>query len=118
LMLAYALFGIGLGMINPAITNNAVSGMPLAQAGVASAIASTSRQVGTALGVALAGAIVSTGSARGMSFTQATHPIWWMMTVGFVIVLLLGWVTTTGWALRSTSKVASLFPSAEVTAAK
>jgi EmrB/QacA subfamily drug resistance transporter len=118
LMLAYALFGIGLGMINPAITNNAVSGMPLAQAGVASAIASTSRQVGTALGVALAGAIVSTGSARGISFTQATHPIWWMMTVGFVIVLLLGWVTTTCWALRSTSKVASLFPSAEVTAAK
>jgi hypothetical protein len=41
-----------------------------------------------------------------------------MMTVGFVIVLFLGWVTTTGWAHRSTSKVASLFPSTEVTAAK
>ena len=117
-MLAYALFGIGMGMINPTITNNAVSGMPLAQAGVASAIASTSRQVGTALGVALAGAIVSTGRARGMSFTQATHPIWWMMTACCVIVLLFGWVTTTGWALRSTSKVASLFPTAEVTPAK
>jgi len=118
LMLAYALFGFSLGMINPAITNNAVSGMPLAQAGVASAIASTSRQVGTALGVALAGAIVSTGRARGMSFTQATHSVWWMMTACGVIVLLFGWVTTTGWAQRSTSKVASLFPSAESTPAK
>ena len=116
LMLAYALFGTGLGMINPAITNNAVSGMPMAQAGVASAIASTSRQVGTALGVAWAGAIVSTGRARGISFTQATHPIWWIMTVCFVIVLVFGWATTTGWALRSTSKVASLFPAAELTA--
>ncbi len=92
--------------------------MPLAQVGVASAINSTSRQVGTALGVALAGAIVSTGRARGLSFTQATHSIWWMMTACSVIVLLFGWVTTTGWAQRSTSKVASLFPSAESTPAK
>ena len=45
LMLAYASFGVGYGMVNPAITNNAVAGMPLSQAGVASAIASTSRQV-------------------------------------------------------------------------
>jgi EmrB/QacA subfamily drug resistance transporter len=118
LMLAYALFGTGQGMINPAITNNAVSGMPLAQTGVAAAIASTSRQVGTALGVALAGAIVSTGRSRGMNFTQATHPIWWVMTACGVIVLLFSWVTTTGWAQRSTSKVASLFPSAEATSAK
>ena len=51
IMVAYALFGIGLGMVNPAITNNAVAGMPLTQAGVAAAIASTSRQVGAALGV-------------------------------------------------------------------
>ena len=118
LLLAYALFGLGLGMINLAITNNAVSGMPLAQAGVASAIASTSRQVGTALGVAIAGAIVNTGRARGMSFTQATHPIWWMMTACSVIVLLFGLLTTTGWALRSTRKVASLFPSSEATPAE
>ena len=55
LLAAYALFGMGLGMVNPAITNSAVAGMPLSQAGVAAAIASTSRQVGAALGVAVAG---------------------------------------------------------------
>jgi MFS family permease len=118
LMLAYALFGIGLGMINPAITNNSVSGMPLAQVGVVGAIGSTSRNVGIALGIALVGAIVSTGRARGMNFTQATHLVWWMMAACGVIVLLLGWVATTNWALCSTDKIASLFSSAEATVAK
>ena len=57
LLPAYFLFGIGFGMVNPPITNTAVMGMPEAQAGVAAAVASTSRQVGQTLGVAVAGAI-------------------------------------------------------------
>jgi predicted MFS family arabinose efflux permease len=65
LMLAYASFGVGYGVVNPAITNNAVAGMPLSQAGGASAIASTSRQVGAALGIAVAGTVVAAGRARG-----------------------------------------------------
>jgi EmrB/QacA subfamily drug resistance transporter len=43
---AYLIFGIGFGMVNPPITNTAVLGMPPAQAGVAAAVASTSRQLG------------------------------------------------------------------------
>jgi hypothetical protein len=43
LLAAYVLFGVGLGMVNPAITDSAVAGMPLSQAGVAAAIASTGR---------------------------------------------------------------------------
>ena len=108
LLSAYALFGVGLGMVNPAITNNAVAGMPLSQAGVAAAIASTSRQVGAALGVAIAGTVVSAKHARGSDFTHATHPIWWMMTACGIIVLLLGWASNTSWAHASTSRVASL----------
>jgi EmrB/QacA subfamily drug resistance transporter len=57
LLAAYFLAGIGTGLVNPPITNTAVSGMPPSQAGVAAAIASTSRQVGMTLGVALIGAI-------------------------------------------------------------
>ncbi|WP_218957413.1 MFS transporter, partial [Streptomyces sp. UH6] len=49
----YALFGVGFGMVNAPITNTAVSGMPRAQAGVAAAVASTSRQLGATLGVAV-----------------------------------------------------------------
>ena len=64
---AYALFGLGFGLVNPPITNTAVSGMPDSQAGVAAAVASTSRQVGQSLGVAVIGSILGTaaGSAAG-----------------------------------------------------
>jgi MFS family permease len=109
LLLAYALFGLGLGMVNPAITNNAVAGMPLSQAGVAAAIASTGRQVGAALGVAVAGTVVAASHAKGLDFTQATHPIWWIMTGCGALVLLLGWASNTPWAHSSTGQVAHLF---------
>ena len=108
LLLAYALFGVGLGMVNPAITNNAVAGMPLSQAGVAAAIASTGRQVGAALGVAVAGTVVTASHTTEMNFAQATHPIWWGMTSCGVIVLLLGWVSNTAWARGSTETVKTL----------
>jgi EmrB/QacA subfamily drug resistance transporter len=108
IMLACVLFGVGLGMVNPAITNNAVAGMPLSQAGVAAAIASTGRQVGAALGVAVAGTVVSASHDKGSDFTRATHPIWWIMTGCSAIILLLGWASNTSWAHASTSRVASL----------
>jgi EmrB/QacA subfamily drug resistance transporter len=108
ILLAYVLFGVGLGMVNPAITNNAVAGMPLSQAGVAAAVASTGRQVGAALGVAVAGTVVSASHAKGSDFTQATHPIWWIMTACGAIILLLGWASNTSWAHASTGQVASL----------
>src|SRR6202012_3204234 len=59
LFLCYFIFGIGFGFVNAPITNTAVSGMPRAQAGVAAAIASTSRQVGQTLGVSVVGSLVS-----------------------------------------------------------
>jgi EmrB/QacA subfamily drug resistance transporter len=109
LLLAYALFGVGLGMVNPAISNSAVAGMPLSQAGVAAAIASTSRQVGAAIGVAVAGTIVAMSRARGTDFTTATHAIWWMMTACGAAVLAMGVASDTAWALASTHRVAHLF---------
>ena len=108
LIVVYLLFGIGLGMVNPAIANNAVAGMPLSQAGVAAAIASTSRQVGAALGVAVAGTVVSTSRAPGVDFTQATHSIWWIMVACSAVIFLLGWVSNTPWARTSASGVAHL----------
>ena len=58
LVACYVVFGIGCGMVNAPITNTAVSGMPRSQAGVAAGIASTSRQVGSTLGVAVLGSAV------------------------------------------------------------
>lgn len=109
LLVAYALFGVGLGMVNPAISNSAVAGMPLSQAGVAAAIASTSRQVGATIGVALSGTIVAVSRTRGADFTTATHAIWWVMTACGAAVLALGFASNTALARASTEQVAHLF---------
>jgi EmrB/QacA subfamily drug resistance transporter len=57
---AYVALGLGFGLVNPPITTTAVSGMPRAQAGVAGAVTSTSRQFGSVLGVAVVGSVVTT----------------------------------------------------------
>ncbi|PZS11177.1 MAG: MFS transporter [Solirubrobacterales bacterium] len=99
-LVAYFVFGLGFGLVNPPITNTAVSGMPSSQAGVAAAVASTSRQVGTTLGVAIAGALAGGGLSAGLGrgLAASGSPAWWVI-VGFgVAVLALGAVSTTPWA--------------------
>jgi MFS family permease len=86
LMAAYVVFGIGLGFVNAPVTNAAVSGMPRAQAGVAAAIATTSRQVGQTLGVAVVG---------------ATAAAWWVLVACGAAVLALGLVATSAGARRA-----------------
>jgi EmrB/QacA subfamily drug resistance transporter len=108
LFIAYTLFGIGLGVVNPPITVAAVSGMPRAQAGVAAAIASTSRQVGATLGVAVLGALVTAhehGAAR-VALAGATHDAWWVMFGCALAVLILGLLTSTAWAERTAARTA------------
>ncbi|MEV0546925.1 hypothetical protein AB0H98_08895 [Nocardia salmonicida] len=62
---AFALIGVGFGFANAPITNTAVSGLPAARAGVAGGITSTARQVGAAVGIAVAGGLIAgAGSAR------------------------------------------------------
>lgn len=84
LVVSYAILGCGFGLINPPITHTAVSGMPPERAGVASAIASSTRQVGNVLGVAVMGSMVSAtalGAGRlvgkaATQFTSASHLSW------------------------------------------
>jgi hypothetical protein len=63
LIAAYLLFGTGSGLVNTPITSTAMSGMPRFQAGVAGAIASTGRQVGNSLGVAVLGSVITQRAA-------------------------------------------------------
>jgi EmrB/QacA subfamily drug resistance transporter len=106
----YLLFGIALGTINPPITNSAVSGMPASMAGVAASLASTGRQTGTTLGVAISGTIVGSALARGgMAFTSAAHGVWWMVLGLGLGVLALGLVSTGRWAQDSAGRAAALF---------
>jgi EmrB/QacA subfamily drug resistance transporter len=115
LFLAYVVFGIGNGMVNPPITNTAVSGMPRAQSGVAAAVASTSRQVGSSLGVALAGSAVTSalhGSLR-TGFVQASHAGWLIIAGCGVIVFLAGLITTGRWAQATAARTAGRLMSDE-----
>jgi EmrB/QacA subfamily drug resistance transporter len=107
LLLAYLIFGIGFGTINPPITNTAVLGMPPEQAGVAAAVASTSRQVGQTLGVAVLGAIAAGGAfAVGPGFVAATHAGWWIIAGCGLAALVLGLISTTERANESARRVA------------
>ena len=108
LIAAYVLFGIGFGFVNPPITNTAVSGMPPSQTGVAAAVASTGRQVGVTLGVAVLGALAGGGAAGavGRGFPAATHASWWILVALGAVVLVLALLTTTPWALRTARETA------------
>lgn len=105
LLSAYAVFGFGFALVSPPIANTAVSGMPPAQAGVAAAVATTSRQVGLTLGVAVFGAVAvgGLGGEIGRGFAHATRPGWWIVAALGLAVAALGYLTTTGWA-RDTAR--------------
>jgi len=106
---SYAIFGVGFGMVNPPITYTAVSGMPDAQAGVAAAVASTSRQVGQALGVALAGSILGTaaGAGLGVGLASASHPAWWLIAACGAVVAGVGAASTGSWARATAERSAA-----------
>lgn len=110
LLSAYAIFGIGLGSISAPVNTTAVSGMPRSQAGLAAAIASTSRQVGAALGVALAGALAGDGmeAAHHGELAGSTHAVFWV-TAGYgIVIVVLGFVSTGARARASSERVALL----------
>lgn len=109
---AYLIFGIGFGMVNAPITNSTVSGMPRAQAGVAAGVASTSRQIGSSLGVAVIGS-VTVSALHGpfrQDFAAASHIGWWIMTGCGIAVIGLGLLISGQWAHRTVRRTAALLP--------
>jgi EmrB/QacA subfamily drug resistance transporter len=103
LFLGYALLGAGLGWANAAITNTAVAGMPREQAGVAAAVASTTRQLGSALGVAIIGSVIAdhvTHIEAGPAFTSAARISWAIIALCGLIALSVGGLTTGAWGRR------------------
>ncbi|MGH3195108.1 MAG: hypothetical protein ACRDNT_04065 [Streptosporangiaceae bacterium] len=111
ILASYVVFGLGFGLVNTPITNSAVSGMPNSQAGVAAAVTSTSRQVGGALGVAVAGSVLNSGLHGPMStpFSAASHPAWLAMAACGALIVPIGFVITGRWARRTVARTAALF---------
>jgi MFS family permease len=104
LFMGYLLIGIGLGFMNAAITNTAVSGMPRSQSGVASATTSTTRQIGQTLGVAIIGSVLASSLKNitdGASFTSAFHICWWIIFSFGLAVILTALITTGKWGAKT-----------------
>ena len=107
LIVTYAMFGIGAGMVSSPITNGVMSGVPKTQAGMASGMNSSSRQLGQSLGVAIVGSVLAASMRGSMQagFVQAAHAGWWILAGCGYIVLLLGLVCTTRWAKATASRL-------------
>jgi EmrB/QacA subfamily drug resistance transporter len=122
----YILFGIGFGLVNAPITNTAVSGMPRAQAGVAAAVASTSRQVGASLGVAVIGAVMAAGMTGGATgglgagfagfagLTAACRTAWWIIAGCGAAVVVVGNITSGRWARATANRTAERLQTDEI----
>ena len=112
LVVTFIIFGIGGGVVNAPITYIAVSGMPASQAGVASGIASTSRQIGQVLGVAITGSILA-GNLHGGSlrtgFVAASHAGWLLLAACGGVVFVIGLITASRWALGTAARTAAIF---------
>lgn len=120
LMACYIVFAIGFGLVNPPITNTAVSGMPTSQAGVAAAVASTSRQIGATLGVAVIGSVLASGAIGTLGAASATPAgqaagiignagtAWWIVAGCGLAVGGIGLLTTGTWARSTSGRVADL----------
>jgi hypothetical protein len=90
--------------------------MPVSQAGVASGIASTSRQTGQCLGIAVTGSILA-GNLHGRTlqagFVPASHACWLLLAAMGGVVFVLGLVTTSQWALGTAARTAAMFDTGE-----
>ena len=77
---------------------------------MATSLASTGRQIGTTLGVAIAGTVGGAAAARdGVAFTHAEHGVWWLVLglgAGMVVLALL---STGRRAMATAGRAAALF---------
>lgn len=106
LLAVFMVLGVGLGFVNPPITTTAVAGLPLSQAGAASGMAAASRQVGVALGVAVAGSVAGVDDAR---LVAASRPVFWLAVALGLVVVVLGVISTTEWARGTRRRLDALF---------
>ena len=109
LLVIFTVYGMGFGIVNAPITTAAVSGMPQDRAGAASAVTSTSRQVGVSIGVALCGSVAGTALASaGVQFTSAALPLWFVNIGLGLAIVILAITSTSARALRSAERLAPL----------
>jgi hypothetical protein len=85
-----------------------VSGLPRAQAGVAAAFASTSRQVGSSMGVAVVGSLINPihGGSVATSFANSGNEVW-LAIAGMSLLVTIIAVLSTGRRARASAQRAA-----------
>jgi hypothetical protein len=79
---------------------------------VASGIASTSRQIGQVLGVAVTGSVLAAnlgGRPLRAGFVAASHAGWLLLAAMGVVIVVLGLVTASRWAQGTAARTAERF---------
>jgi hypothetical protein len=66
LLVAQVILALGIGLAMTPATNAIVSSLPAAKQGVASAVNDTTREIGTALGIAIMGSMFTSGYRNGL----------------------------------------------------
>jgi DHA2 family methylenomycin A resistance protein-like MFS transporter len=74
LLPAFLLWGVGMGLLTPAVVAAAIAAVPAERSGLASAINNTARQSGGAIGIAVAGAVAGQ-TGRGTHFVDGFHTV-------------------------------------------
>jgi len=82
--------------------------MPRARAGLAAAIASTSRQVGASLGVAIGGTIAQGRHGAALELTSAMRPFFGLVTGAGLGIVALGALSSSAWGLETLRRTALL----------
>ena len=83
--------------------------MPASQAGVAAAVATTSRQIGLTLGVAVVGALVTAGVDGSLHdhLAAASQAAWWLIAALGAGIAALGLAASTAAAQASAERTAA-----------
>jgi MFS family permease len=74
LLPAFLLWGIGCGLLTPAVVEAAIATVPAERSGLASAVNNTARQTGGVIGIAVAGAVVGQASDQTRCRARSHRP--------------------------------------------
>lgn len=86
--------GFGIGVSSPAITTSAVNSLPVERAGLAGGTTSTARQVGIALGAALAGVLLAGVPAEVTTQPDVSGDALLPLLPGWIVVACCGLATS------------------------
>jgi DNA-binding HxlR family transcriptional regulator len=108
------LFGVGAGLLNPVVTYGVMSSVPDGQAGVASGMNSSSRQLGQCLGIAVTGTVLNSSLHGSMQagFPAAARGSWLVMAGCGLLVLTAGLAGTPRRVPQPTGRHARQIPNA------